>query len=97
MFDTIGVHLNSCCLPDNYWNDEFYSDYSVLLLLAGHFYLNLVVCSFRNMPDADVQLKQTVAICHVLALHFLCVFRLHDLSRAASHLHPSLPGVTVVV
>ena len=95
MFGTIGVHLNRYCLPDEYWNN-FYSDYSVLLLLADHCYLNLVVCSFRNMPDTDVQLKQTVAICLVLALHFLCVFRLYDLSRAASHLHPSLPRVTVV-
>ena len=75
MFVTFGVHLNRYCLPDKYWNDEFYSDYSVLLLLAGQFYLNLVVCSFRNMPDADVQLKQTVAIFPVLAFHFLCVFR----------------------
>ena len=50
------------------------------------------------MPDADVQLKQTVAICHVYALYFLCVFfRLHDLSRAASHVYASLPRVTVVV
>ena len=29
------------------------------------------------MPDADVKLKQTVAIFLVLALHFLCVFRLY--------------------
>ena len=23
-------------LPNKYWNDEFYSDYSVLLLVTGH-------------------------------------------------------------
>ena len=72
MSGTIGVHLNRYCLPDKYWNDKFYSDYSVLLLLADHCYLNLVVCSFRNMPDVDVKLKQTVAIYLVfLCLHLL--------------------------
>ena len=59
-------------------------------MLADHCYFNLVVCSFRNMPDADVKLKQTVAIFPVLAFHFLCVFRLYDSSRASSHLHPYL-------
>ena len=87
MFVTFGAHLNRYCLPDKYWNDEFYSDYSVLLLLADR-YLNLVVCSFRNMPDVDVNLKPTVAIFTVLAFHCLCVFRLHDSSRASSHFHP---------
>ena len=28
--------LERIFLPDKYWNDEFYSDYSVLLLLADH-------------------------------------------------------------
>ena len=88
MSGTIGVHLNRYCLPDEYWNDEFFSDYSVLLLLADQCYLNLVVCSVRNMPDTDVKLKPTVAIFPVLAFHFLCVFRLYNSSRAASHLHP---------
>ena len=85
---TIGVRLNRYCLPDEYWKDEFYSDYGILLLLADRCYLNLVLCIFRSMFDADVKLKQTVAIFPVLAFHFLCVFRLYDLSRAASHLNP---------
>ena len=55
MFVTFGVHLNRYCLPDKYLNDEFYSDYSVLLLLEDHWYLNLVVCSFRNMPNCRCQ------------------------------------------
>ena len=81
MFITIGVNLDGYFYLTNIGMMNFIVIiYSVLQLLTDHCYLNLVVCSVRNMPDADVKLKQTVAIGLLLALHFLCVFRLNDLS-----------------